>query len=124
MIVVAVFLPLGFRYTTCGDVTCALACWIHLYGHDQRVSVGGDVLSFPIPSHRGTDRCDRPAIRYGQTHKYAEANLKCAWILQGLVEQPGEFASVPGNSRMDALQSALFMLGCRRLREDAVVKNR
>ena len=102
-------------------VACALTCLIRLYERQAGSNVSGDKLSFPVPAHRGSRRCTRPAIRYGQDRKYAEANLKCAWLLQGLLKQPGEFANVPEHRRVDALQSALFMLGYQRLRDDAIV---
>ncbi len=105
-------------------VACALTCLIRLYRQYEEVNPAGDVLSFPVPQHRGSNRCTRPAIWDGQSGKYAEANLKCAWLLQGLLEHPGEFANVPEPRRVDALQSALFMLGYARLRDNAVVKTR
>ena len=103
-------------------VACALTCLIHLYEQDKKLTVTGDVLSFPIPAHRGSNRCTRPAIRHNQVKKYAVANLKCVWLLQGLLEQPGDFAQVCETQRVDALQSALFMLGYQRLQNNAVVK--
>jgi hypothetical protein len=105
-------------------VACALTCLIRLYEQDRKVATAGDVLSFPIPAHRGSNRCDRPAIRHDQGKRYAVANLKCAWLLQGLLKQAGDFASVPEAQMVDALQSALFMLGYARLADDAVVKPR
>ena len=105
-------------------VACALTCLIRLYEHEMGSSVSGDKLSFPIPAHRGSRRCTHPAIRYGQDRRYAEANLKCAWLLAKLIEQPGDFAQVCESRRVDALQSALFMLGYARIRDDAVVKTR
>jgi hypothetical protein len=44
--------------------------------------------------------------------------------MQGLVAEPGDFSEVPENLRVDALQSALFMLGYTKLQDDAVVKPR
>ena len=103
-------------------VACALTCLIRLYQQCEGLNKAGDVLFFPIPQHRGSDRCTRPAIWDGQGQKYAVANLKCAWLLQGLLKEPGEFANVPEHRRLDALQSALFMLGYQQLRDDAIVK--
>ena len=103
-------------------VACALTCLLSLYRNNEQVSSTGETLSFPIPAHRGSERCTYPAIRYGQASEYAAANLKCAWLLQELLRRPGEFASVPEPRRVDALQSALFMLGYARLRDDAVVR--
>ena len=103
-------------------VACALTCLIRLYERKAGSNASGDKLSFPVPAHRGSRRCTHPAIRYGQDRKYAEANLKCAWLLAKLIEQPGDFAQVCESRRVDALQSALFMLGYAKLQDDAVVK--
>ena len=107
-------------------VACALSCLVGIYQQNKEASGTGDVLSFPVPAWRrtkgsGPDRCAGHSIGYVQ---YANANLKCAWLLQGLLEHPGEFANVPEPSRVDALQSALFMLGYSRLRDNAMVKTR
>ena len=42
--------------------------------------------------------------------------------MQKMVEDPGDFENVPESQRVDALQSALFMLGYARLADDAIVK--
>ena len=105
-------------------VACALSCLIRIYQQNEKVNVTGATLSFPVPKTqprkgKGPNRCAGDSIDHGE---YAEANLKCAWLLQGLLDRPGEFANVPEKRRVDALQSALFMLGYTRLREGAVVK--
>lgn len=103
-------------------VACALTCLLGLYQKNAQVNVTGETLSFPVPAHRGSERCTYPAIRHDQVARYAAANLKCAWLLQELLTRPGEFASVPELHRVDALQSALFMLGYAQLGDEAVVK--
>ena len=104
-------------------VACALTCLVRLYKQDTGTRLSGDRLVFPVPANRGPkSRCDDPKIHHYQTEKYAEANLKTAWLLQRLAYDQGEFASVPEHRRMDALQSALFMLGYTALQDDAVVK--
>ena len=106
-------------------VACALLCLVRLYRRD--VGIDADVLprlELGIPAWRATlaERCRSPQI-YASA-KYAKANLQFAWLMQGLTADPGEFAQIPAAHRVDALQSALFMLGYTRLADDAVVKSR
>lgn len=107
-------------------VACALACLVNLYCRDAGRSHAPPLLTFGIPLGRGNagGRCETPRIRHSQQAKYARANLQFAWLMQGMVAEPGDFAQVPAGQRVDALQSALFMLGYARLRDDAVVKMR
>ena len=107
-------------------VACALACLVRLYCRDSGRSQVPPLLNLGIPPGRGNagGRCSSPQIRGSQESKYARANLQFAWLMQGLAAVPGEFARVPAAQRVDALQSALFMLGYARLRDDAVVKRR
>ena len=104
-------------------VACALACLVESYRQDVGLSRVPSQLDLGIPGGQGNKagRC-QPSIRYDQKSKYAKANLQFAWLMQALAEEPGEFADVPEHRRVDALQSALFMLGYARLRNDAVVK--
>ena len=104
-------------------VACALTCLVRLFSLDTGTNLPGDELVFPVPANRGgQSRCKRPGIYHGQERKYAEANLRTAWLIQRLVDDPGESAGVPESRRADGLQSALFMLGFTGLRDDAVVK--
>ncbi len=104
-------------------VACALTCLVRLFSLDTGTNLPGGELVFPVPANRGgQNRCKRPGIYHGQERKYAEANLRTAWLIQRLVDDPGEFAGVPEPRRADSLQSALFMLGYTGLRDDAVVK--
>ena len=76
--------------------------------------------------HRGPDERNTPGfpgIYYGQDAKYADSNLKAAWLLGALVDADGsEFDAVSPERRVLALQSAMFMLGYRTLDDDAVRK--
>ncbi len=105
-------------------VACALACLVRLYHQCRDLPSVPSLLDLGIPSGRGNDddRCKKPSLQYPA--KYARSNLQFAWLMQALVEYPGDFAAVPETQRVDALQSALFMLGYARLPDDAVVKNR
>ena len=104
-------------------VACALACLVRLYCRQANLSTTPSLLELGMPDYQGNrgGRCN-PSIRRDQNEKYAKANLQFAWLMQGLVAEPGEFADVPKHLRMHALQSALFMLGYARLQDDAVVK--
>ena len=105
-------------------VACALACLVRLYCQDAGRPRVPALLTFGVPESRGNEggRCQKPALRYGQDEKYAKANLQFAWLLAGLTANPGQFGNLPANRRVDAVQSALFMLGYARLRDDAIVK--
>ena len=104
-------------------VACALACLVERYRLDACLPAAPPSLNLGIPQGRGNsgDRCGKPQI---QGKKHAEANLKFAWLLDKLAEDPGEFAAVREARCVDALQSALFMLGHTQLSPCAVVKNR
>ena len=105
-------------------VACALACLVRLYCQHRRLPSVPSLLDLGIPSGRVDegDRCKEPALQYSA--KYARSNVQFAWLMQGLVAEPGDFSEVPENLRVDALQSALFMLGYSKLQDDAVVKPR
>ena len=104
-------------------VACALACLVESYCQGVGLSRVPSQLDLGIPGGQGNKagRC-KPSIRYDQKSKYAKANLQFAWLMQALAVEPGEFDNVPEHRRVDALQSALFMLGYARLRDDAVTK--
>ena len=108
-------------------VACALACLVRLYCRDNGLSRVPPLLNLGIPSGQGNKngRC-KATLHYSQRGRklYAKSNLQFAWLMQGMTSDPGEFAQVPAGQRVDALQSALFMLGYARLRDDAVVKGR
>lgn len=108
-------------------VACALLCLVRLYRRDAGIAT--DVLpclELGIPDWRAplAQRCRSPRIYASQEAKYAKANLQFAWLMQELVESPGDFVQVPAGQRVDALESALFMLGYTRLADDAVIKSR
>ena len=103
-------------------VACALGCLVRLYRREDNLPDTPSLLDLGMPDYQGNKhgRC-KPSIRNSQNEKYAKANLRFAWLLQALLTDPGDFAAVPEVQRVDALQSALFMLGYARLRDDAVV---
>ena len=107
-------------------VACALLCLVRLYSQDTGQHRTPPPLDLGIPTGRGNEggRCTTPPIRYIQEAKYAQANLSFAWLMLALTADPGEFGNLPERQRADALQSALFMLGYARLRDDAIVKGR
>ena len=107
-------------------VACALLCLVRMYCRDTGQHRTPPLLDLGIPTGRGNEggRCTTPPIRYTQEAKYAQANLRFAWLMQALTTDPGEFGNLPEGQRVDALQSALFMLGYARLRDDAIVKER
>lgn len=98
-------------------VACAIASLVTWYvresGH-ARVPVA---LSFGIPLHRSAEHryvYGHPRLYHGQTTQYASANVRAAWLLSALVKDMA-FAGLPKHQRVFALQSALFMVGYRRL---------
>lgn len=97
-------------------VACALRCLVRLH-------LGGDPsphspLHFRIPVHHvGGVRCQTPMTSSTKVH--AEDNLKCAWLLSGMLERPGLFFKVGERKRLDAIQSALFALGYWRMEDGA-----
>ena len=107
-------------------VACALLCLVRLYCRDAGQYRTPPMLDMGVPTGRGNEggRCTTPSIRHNQEAKYALANLRFAWLMQALTADPGEFGNLPESQRADALQSALFMLGYARLRDDAIVKGR
>lgn len=105
-------------------VGCALVCLVRLYCQDTGLSRVPALLKFGVPKIKlnKEGRCQKPLLRHEQDEKYARANLQFAWLVAGLTADPGEFADLPENLRVDAVQSALFMLGYARLSDDAIVK--
>ena len=107
-------------------VACALVCLVRLYCQDAGLPRVPALLKFSVPKSRGNKgiRCEKPVLRYEQDEKYARTNLQFAWLVAGLTADPGEFGGLPETHRVDAVQSALFMLGYARLADDAIVKSR
>lgn len=129
----------GFKYMTSGfskiysalvpnfpiydsRVACALACLVRIFCRSTNITAMPISLEFGVPAHRGSQRCQHPAIHYYQTEKYAETNLRAAWLLGMLVDNPGRFREVDAPHRMEALQSALFMIGYARLSDDSIAE--
>ena len=108
-------------------VACAFTCLVRLHCNEMGRSSVPPLLTLGVPPSRVSgisDRCQSPAIHASQTAKYAEANLKAAWLFGKMVEQPGDFAGVSASHRVDALQSALFMVGYCRLGDEAITELR
>lgn len=103
-------------------VACALACLVRIYCRRANLIEVPSNLEFRIPAHRGSRRCRQPAIRYYQTEKYAQTNLRAARLLGLLIENPGKFSEVDAPYRLDALQSTLFMIGYARLSDESIAE--
>ena len=106
-------------------VACAQTCLVRLYCRCAGLSTTPSFLNLGMPEPYGNKdgRC-KQTINREENEEYAKANMQFAWLMQGLVAEPGDFGEVPEDLRVDALQSAFFMLGYARLRDDAVVKSR
>ena len=105
-------------------VACALACLVRIYCKHRNIGHQPDAPRPRIPPRRKPKspryhRCDHPRIN-GNRAAYAEANLKAAWLLQEMVRVPGKFGLVEGFAPVEALQHALFMVGCARLPDGAL----
>ena len=107
-------------------VACALTSLIRLFCKDTGRHGVPECLKLVVPLHRGPEERNTPGfplIYYGQGTRYADSNLKAAWLLGALAKVDGsKFDSVPSERRVLALQSSLFMLGYRTLDDDAVKK--
>ena len=106
-------------------VGCAFACLIRLYCKDVGLASGIPAqLRLGVPSsyvpRGGRHRCDSPGI--ASPAEYARTNLKAAWLLEAIAQNPGRFGQASVGQPVDALQSALFMLGHTWLSDGAVVK--
>ncbi len=106
-------------------VGCAHTCLVRLYCRDAALSITPTFLNLGMPEPYGNKegRC-KQTISREQSQEYAKANLQFAWLMQALVADPGDFENVLESRRVDALQSALFMLGYTSLLDNAVVKTR
>ena len=109
-------------------VACALTSLIWLFYREKTLSSVPDELLLGVPIARTVKRNPYrmngkpfrfPNIAYTQQSRYAISNVKAAWILGELADL-GEFAALPANRRVSALQAALFMLGYKPLSSDAL----
>ena len=99
-------------------VACAVTSLIWLYWRENHLVQIPEQLRLGVPPKLG-ENIDRnpfgfPKLRWGQDTKYAGSNLKAAWLLGELADR-GEFATLPVERRVWALQSALFMIGYKPL---------
>ncbi len=96
-------------------VACALTSSIHIYAEEASCAQVPEILRLGVPESQ-VRRVDRnpynfPVLRSGQTRRYADSCLKSAWLLGALTTSGGDFTHVPAESRLLAVQSAMFMLG-------------
>jgi hypothetical protein len=105
-------------------VACALNCLVEIYRRRHEVRPRPEFLKLRMPPRqepktRRYHRCDRPEMN-NDSAAYARDNLKAAWLLQGMVREPGKFGQVEGFASVDALQHALFMVGYAYLPDSTV----
>ena len=96
-------------------VACAVTSLICLYCQENHLSQIPGELRLGVPLKLGKNIDDRnpfgfPSITGSQHTKYADSNLKAAWLF-GVLADRGAFATLPVGRRVWALQSALFMVG-------------
>ena len=99
-------------------VACAVTSLIWLYCRENHLEQIPKQLRLGVPPKLG-ENIDRnpfgfPDIVWGQDTRYADSNLKAAWLLGELADR-GNFATLPVERRVWALQSALFMIGYKPL---------
>ena len=112
-------------------VACALTSLVWLFCREEWRDRVSEQLLFGVPTEYKA-KVDRnpvrllsgshfrfPNIRPSQFRKYADSNLKAAWLL-GELSSRGQFADVPAGRRVMALQSALFMIGYQPLTESSI----
>ena len=99
-------------------VACALGFLVQSYCQESGLQHVPEQLALRLPQPRQREPRRDPSLgslffhelRWGHVKEYAISNLKTAWMLEPLA-QIGEFGGLPGNRRLLALQSALFMIG-------------
>ena len=111
-------------------VACAFTSLIWLFRKDTGRRQVPDMLRLGVPPNNGKQ--DRNPYGFPNIHgerKYtapmhADSNLKAAWILGELAKRAGnrKFGKLKKRKRIRALEAALFMIGDRPLKEDAIRK--
>jgi hypothetical protein len=98
-------------------VACALASLVQWYCEQRELTEVPEPLALEIPpsQSRGHQNLSTalplfPTLRWGQPARYAASNIKAAWLLGALAEEP-PFAGLEPDRRLLALQSAMFMIG-------------
>ena len=102
---------------------CGLASLIWLFCKAKGNLPVPDPLKLGIPSPK-VNFSRRPSEDFPRIYsgfKYADSNLKASWILRGLLDEARGFCQVPEERQLLALQSALFMIGYKPLKEDAII---
>ena len=102
---------------------CALTSLIWLYCREKHLVQIPEQLCLGVPPNQGKN-IDRnpfgfPDIKWGQCTRYADSNLKAAWLLGELADR-GEFGNLSVGRRVWALQSAFFMIGYKPLDPDTL----
>ena len=98
-------------------VAASLAYLVRLYSEEAGLARVPSALAFGIPASRGSGNRDpsTPQLRFprlwpAQPRKYADSNLRAAWLL-GQVSRLGPFGDLPEDEALRALEAALFMVG-------------
>ena len=101
-------------------VACGLASLVRLFCEETRCEGVPTQLGFGIPPSRGSvnrnpssDHLVFPRLWSTSTRRYAESNVRAAWLLDSLSARP-PFSEL-GHERQRALQSAMFMVGYKPL---------
>ena len=110
-------------------VACTLASLILLFCNEKSLSVVPPNLYLGVPQGKGEKVNRFPSLGHLTLRKiqgaqytlHAKSNVMAAWIL-GELAQKGKFAALPRERRVDALQSALFMIGYEPLKPGAIRK--
>ena len=101
-------------------VACGLGSLVRLFCEETRCDGIPTQLAFGIPPSRGSvsrnpssDHLVFPRLWSTSTRRYAESNVRAAWLLDSLSARP-PFSEL-GHERQRALQSAMFMIGYKPL---------
>ena len=102
-------------------VACSLASMVRRYCEENCRDAVPSQLAFSIPPSRGgfernpsVGALHFPYMRWGDARQYAKSNVIAAWMLADLADH-GPFGTLASDRRLLALQSAMFMLGYRRM---------
>ena len=101
-------------------VACGIASLVRLFCEETGREEVPTQLALGIPPNRGSvnrnpssERLVFPRLWSTSTRRYAESNVRAAWLLDALAAFP-PFCEL-GKDRQRALQSAMFMVGYKPL---------
>ena len=101
-------------------VACGIASLVRLFCEETGREEVPTQLAFGIPQNRGvvsrnpsSERLVFPRLWSTSARRYAESNVRAAWVLDALAAYP-PFSEL-GKERQRALQSAMFMVGYKPL---------